>query len=340
MEVQMNLKGKKVFVTGAGGFIGSHLVEALLAKGCTVKALAQYNSRGLHGWLDSIDTAHKDSLQIFLGDVRDPNQMKELTEDVQVVFNLAALIAIPYSYSAPDSYIDTNVKGALNIVQAARTNSIEKVIQISTSEVYGTAQIVPISETHILRGQSPYAASKIGADQIAMSFYHAFGTPVSIIRPFNTFGPRQSARAVIPTIISQLARGEQRVKLGAISPTRDFTYVDDTASGIISAAETDASIGQTINLGTGHEFSIGETAELIARIMNTEIKIETENKRIRPESSEVERLCSDNSKAAKILNWHPKLEGKKGFEEGLKKTIDWFCNSENLALYRTEVYNK
>lgn len=336
----MNLKSKKVFVTGAGGFIGSHLVEALLARECRVKALVQYNSKGLHGWLENIDCPNKDSLEIVLGDVRDPNQMKELTQDVQVIFNLAALIAIPYSYSAPDSYIDTNVKGALNIVQAARTNAVEKVVQVSTSEVYGTAQIVPIPETHILRGQSPYAASKIGADQIAMSFYHAFGTPVSVIRPFNTFGPRQSARAVIPTIISQIASGERQIKLGSISPTRDFTYVADTASGIIQSAEKDGSIGEVINLGTGYEFSIGKTAETIAKMMNVQIEIKTDNERIRPDASEVERLCSDNSKAARILDWQPSLTGENGFEQGLKKTIDWFSNASNLALYRTKAYNK
>lgn len=336
----MNLKGKKVFVTGAGGFIGSHLVEALLAKECSVKALVQYNSKGLHGWLDNIDSAKSESLEIVLGDVRDPNQMKELSQDVHVILNLAALIAIPYSYSAPDSYIDTNVKGALNIVQAARTNGVEKVVQVSTSEVYGTAQIVPIPETHILKGQSPYAASKIGADQIAMSFYHAFGTPVSVIRPFNTFGPRQSARAVIPTIISQIASGERQIKLGAVSPTRDFTYVEDTVSGIIQTAEMDASVGEVINLGTGHEFSIGQTAEIIAKIMNVGVEIKTENERIRPDKSEVERLCSDNSKAARILDWHPRLIGEKGFREGLIKTIEWFCDSSNLARYRTKAYNK
>ena len=332
-------KFKKILVTGADGFIGSHLVEHLIKSGNTVKAFVQYNSFNFWGWLENIPKELKSDLEVFSGDIRDSHGVKTALKDCDCVFNLAALIAIPYSYHSPDTYVDTNVKGALNVVQAARELGIEKVVQTSTSEVYGTAQFVPISEKHPLHAQSPYAASKIGADQIAMSFYYSFGVPVSIIRPFNTYGPRQSARAVIPTIITQIAKGERKIKLGALSPTRDFNYVADTVRGFSAVAFSENSIGEVINIGSGFEISIGETAKLIAEVMNTDIEIVSDEERFRPEKSEVNRLWADNTKAQKLLGWQPEYGGIDGFRRGLKTTAEWFSNPDNCKLYKSDIYN-
>jgi NAD dependent epimerase/dehydratase len=330
---------KKVLVTGADGFIGSHLVEALVERGFEVRPFVFYNSFGSWGWLDTLDPEVRRSLDVFAGDVRDPHGVKEAMRGYDAVFHLAALIAIPYSYHSPDTYVDTNVKGTLNIVQAARELGVEKVIHTSTSEVYGTAKSVPITEEHPLQGQSPYSASKIGADQIAWSFYASFDTPVTIVRPFNTYGPRQSARAVIPTIITQIANGQRRIKLGALHPTRDFNYVADTVRGFIAAAESEASIGEVINLGSGFEISIGDLAHLIAEAMGVEIEIETDDLRLRPEKSEVERLLASNEKAAALLGWQPEYSSREGLKRGLRATADWFADEANLRRYKAEVYN-
>lgn len=330
---------KKILVTGANGFIGSHLAEELVRQGYNVRAFVEYNSFNSWGWLDTAPEEIKKNIEVFSGDIRDPFGVKEAMKGCSHVLNLAALIAIPYSYHSPATSIDTNINGALNIVQAARELDVEKVIQTSTSEVYGTALYVPIDEEHPLQGQSPYSASKIGADQIAMSYYKSFDTPVSIIRPFNTYGPRQSARAVIPTIISQLANGKDTIKLGAISPTRDFNYVMDTVSGFISVMNSNNSIGEVINIGSNYEVSIGETAEMIADLMQVNLKIETDEQRLRPEKSEVNRLWAENKKAKELLNWEPSYGGKEGFRRGLKETIDWFTNPVNLAQYKADVYN-
>ncbi|WP_025028334.1 NAD-dependent 4,6-dehydratase LegB [Caldalkalibacillus mannanilyticus] len=334
----MNLKGKKILVTGADGFIGSHLTEALVRLGYDVRAFVYYNSFNSWGWLDESPLDIREQLEIFQGDIRDPHGVKQAMKGCDVVFHLAALIAIPYSYHSPDTYVDTNIKGTLNIVQAARECQVEKVIHTSTSEVYGTAQFVPITEAHPLQGQSPYSASKIGADQIAYSYYASFQTPVAIARPFNTYGPRQSARAVIPTIITQIASGQQKIKLGAIHPTRDFNYVQDTVSGFLALAESDRSNGEVINIGSNYEISIGETVQLIAELMNKEIEIETEEQRLRPEKSEVERLWACNKKAKELLNWEPHYAGKPGFSKGLQETIAWFTKEENLKKYKTGIY--
>jgi len=334
----VNLAGKKVFVTGAGGFIGSHLTEHLVKCGCDVHALVQYNSIGQWGWLENSNPEIKSSIKVSLGDVRDSFQMLELVKGIDIVFNLAALIAIPYSYSAPQSYIDTNIGGALNLAEAVKLNNCEQLIQISTSEVYGTAQFVPISEAHPLKGQSPYSASKIGADQIAMSFFHSFSTPITIIRPFNTYGPRQSSRAVIPTIITQIANGVKQIKLGATTPTRDFTFVSDTVNGITAAAGNIAVYGKTINLGTGYEFSIGQTANLIAQLMEQEIEIVSQEERMRPIDSEVERLLADNSLALRELDWTPRLAGEDGFKLGLRETIEWLTCETNLNYYKFDKF--
>lgn len=330
---------KKVLITGADGFIGSHLTEALIRQGYDVRAFVYYNSFNSWGWLDQSSNEIKKDLDVFAGDIRDPHGIKEAMKGCTHVLNLAALIAIPYSYHSPDTYVDTNIKGTLNVVQAARELNIEKVVHTSTSEVYGTAQYVPIDENHPLQGQSPYSASKIGADQIALSFYKSFDTPVSIIRPFNTYGPRQSARAVIPTIIGQLAAGNSNIKLGAISPTRDFNYVKDTVNGFISIMNSDNSNGEVINIGSNYEVSIGETAEMIADIMNVNLTIETDEQRIRPDKSEVERLWADNQKAKEIIGWEPNYGGRAGLRRGLEETIEWFTNPQNLASYKTDVYN-
>lgn len=332
-------KFKKFLVTGADGFIGSHLVEFLIRQGNEVKAFVQYNSFNFWGWIENIPEELKPKLEVFSGDIRDYHGVKTAMKDCDCVLNLAALIAIPYSYHSPDTYIDTNIKGALNVVQAARELEISKVVQTSTSEVYGTAQFVPMTEKHPLKGQSPYSASKIGADQIAMSFYYSFGVPVAIIRPFNTYGPRQSARAVIPTIITQIAQGKRKIKLGALSPTRDFNYVSDTVRGFVDIASSENSIGEVINIGSGFEVSIGDTAKLIAEVMGADIEIFSDEERIRPEKSEVNRLFADNTKAKKLLGWEPEFSGIDGFKRGLKKTADWFLKPENRKIYKSDIYN-
>ena len=335
----MKLENKKILVTGADGFIGSHLTEELIRRGFNVRAFVLYNSFNSWGWLDYAEPEIKRSLDIFSGDVRDPHGVKQAMKGCDVVFHLAALIGIPYSYHSPDTYIDTNVKGTLNIVQAARELGVAKVLHTSTSEVYGTARFVPITEEHPLQGQSPYSASKIGADQIAMSFYLSFGTPVSIVRPFNTYGPRQSARAVIPTVITQIASGSRKIKLGAMHPTRDFNYVKDTVNGFIAIAESDKTVGEVINIGSNYEVSIGDTVKLIAELMNKEIDIDTDQQRIRPENSEVERLWAENAKAKKLTGWEPAYGHREGFKCGLQETIDWFLNPEHLKQYKPGDYN-
>lgn len=333
------MRNKKILVTGADGFIGSHLVEELIRRGNDVRAFVLYNSFNSWGWLDHSDAEIKRSLDVFSGDIRDPYGVKQAMKGCDVVLHLAALIAIPYSYHSPATYVDTNVTGTLNVVQAARELGISKVVHTSTSEVYGTAQFVPITEAHPLQGQSPYSASKIGADQIAMSFYSSFKTPVSIIRPFNTYGPRQSARAVIPTIITQVARGERTLKLGAIHPTRDFNYVADTIEGFIAVAESDKSVGEVINVGSNYEITIGDTVRMIAEVMGTEVDIQTDEVRLRPEKSEVERLWADNSKASDLLGWKPLYAGLEGLKRGLSQTAEWFSDPENLRSYKSDIYN-
>ena len=324
---------KNVLVTGADGFIGSHLTEILVSKGHKVKALSQYNSFNNWGWLEDVNC--KDKIEILTGDIRDPHYCKFITKDVDIIFHLAALIAIPYSYIAPDSYVDTNIKGTLNICQAAKENGNIRVIHTSTSEVYGTAQYVPIDENHPLQAQSPYSATKIAADAMAMSFYNAFNLPVTIARPFNTYGPRQSARAVIPTIITQIANGEKEIKLGDVTPTRDFNYVDDTCHGFIALAECDESIGQTVNIGSNFEISIGDTLNLIKELIDSDVKFITDKQRIRPEKSEVFRLWCDNSKIKKLTGFKPQVDIK----EGLQRTIDWITQPDNLKKYKSEIYN-
>ena len=328
----------KVLVTGADGFIGSHLVETLVKNGHEVRAFVLYNSFNSWGWLDESDKSIRDSIDVFAGDIRDPHGVDKAVEKQEVILNLAALIAIPYSYHSPDTYIDTNIKGTLNILQAARRHGVKRVVQTSTSEVYGTAQYIPIDEVHPLHPQSPYAATKVGADQLALSFHASFDVPVGILRPFNTYGPRQSARAVIPTIISQLAN-KSKVKLGSLSPTRDFSFVQDTANGFLAAAQSDAIVGQTINLGSGFEISIKETAETIARLMNAKLELVDDEQRVRPENSEVERLHASIERAKTLLGWQPELKGLAGFETGLKKTIEWFSDPKNLSRYKADRYN-
>ncbi len=323
---------KKAAVTGADGFIGSHLTEALLKEGYHVRALAQYNSFNNWGWLEGIN--HPE-LEVVTGDVRDPNFCREFVKGCDTVFHLAALIAIPYSYVAPDSYVDTNVKGTLNICQAARDAGVERLLVTSTSEVYGTARYVPIDENHPRQPQSPYSASKIGADAIALSFYNAFELPVTIVRPFNTYGPRQSARAIIPTIISQIAAGEREIKVGDLTPTRDFNFVSDTARGFIALARSPLTVGQEVNIATGTEISMQDTLSTIARLMDADVKWVKDPARIRPAGSEVFRLCGDNTKIRELTDWEPLV----GIEEGLAETISWFVNPENLARYKTNIYN-
>ncbi|WP_286691563.1 MULTISPECIES: NAD-dependent 4,6-dehydratase LegB [unclassified Brevundimonas] len=334
----MQLNGKRILVTGADGFIGSHLVERLVRDGHRVRAFVQYNSFGHRGWLDQSPAEVQADLDVFAGDVRDPYGVRTAMTGCDVVLHLAALIAIPYSYHSPGAYVDTNVTGTLNIVQAARDLGVERVVPTSTSEVYGTARFVPMTEDHPLQGQSPYSASKIGADQIALSFHAAFGTPVSLVRPFNTYGPRQSARAVIPTVITQLAAGARQVKLGALSPTRDFSHVSDTVAGIIAVAECDAAIGGVTNLGSGFEVSIGDTARLIAERMGADIEIVSEAERLRPEASEVERLFADTRRVQTLTGWRPAYAGLEGFARGLDDTIGWFRDPANLSRYRPGTY--
>ena len=329
----------RVLVTGADGFIGSHLTETLVRAGYEVRAFVLYNSFDSRGWLDRCEADVAGKFEVFAGDVRDPNGVREATRGCDAVLHLAALIGIPYSYHSPDSYVDTNVKGTLNIVQAARDLGVRKVVHTSTSEVYGTARFVPITEEHPLQGQSPYSASKIGADQIALSFHASFGTPVTIVRPFNTYGPRQSTRAVIPTIISQIAAGARRIKLGALHPTRDFNYVADTVAGFLAALRCDRAAGQVINLGSNFEVSIGEVARTIAEAMSTEIEIVADPQRLRPSNSEVERLWAATDKARELLQWQPGYGGLEGFRRGLAETIEWYRNPANLMSFRHGEYS-
>jgi len=335
----MNLISKKILVTGADGFIGSHLTEYLVQQGVNVRAFVYYNSFNSWGWLDEASEDVRQSLDVFAGDIRDPHGVRAAMKGCDVVLHLAALIAIPYSYHSPDTYIDTNVKGTLNVVQAARDLGVERVVHTSTSEVYGTARFVPITEAHPLQGQSPYSASKIGADQIAQSFFHSFATPVTTIRPFNTYGPRQSARAVIPTIISQLAAGARELKLGALHPTRDFNYVRDTVRGFVALAECDAAIGKVVNIGSNYEVSIGDTAALIAELMGREVELVSDEQRFRPAGSEVERLWADNQLARELTGWAPEYPSIEGLKRGLTETIDWFTQEANLRRYKTGIYN-
>ena len=330
---------RKVLVTGAAGFIGSHLAEELVRRNFGVRAFVHYNSLGSHGWLDSASPEIRDQLDVFAGDIRDPNGVRTAMKGCDAVLHLAALIAIPYSYHSPDTYVETNITGTLNVLQAARDLDVSQVVHTSTSEVYGTAQAVPITEEHSLQGQSPYSASKIGADQLALSFERSFGTPVTVVRPFNTYGPRQSARAVIPTIITQIAAGSRKVKLGSIHPTRDFNYVADTVEGFIAALGTRAGIGEVVNIGSGFEISIGDIAKTIAASMGATIEIEQDAVRLRPERSEVDRLCASNAKAQKLLGWSPRIGGIEGLRNGLEQTIAWFTRAENLSRYRENVYN-
>ena len=329
----------KILVTGADGFIGSHLTEALVRAGHDVRAFVLYNSFNSWGWLDQCSEDVRRGFEVFAGDIRDPNGVRTAMKGCDTVLHLAALIAIPYSYHSPDTYIDTNVKGTLNVVQAARDLGVVKVVHTSTSEVYGTARFVPITENHPLQGQSPYSASKIGADQIAMSFHASFGTPVTILRPFNTYGPRQSARAVIPTIITQIANGRRQIKLGAVRPTRDFNYVSDTVAGFVAALDSSRTNGEVINLGSNFEISVGDTARTIAEVMGAEVEIVTDEERLRPEKSEVERLWASNAKARELLGWQPRYGGLEGFRRGLAETVAWFRQPSNLAPYKSNIYN-
>lgn len=329
----------RVLVTGADGFIGSHLCEYLVRLGYDVKAFILYNSFNSWGWLDSCEDQIKRELEIFAGDIRDPNGVEVAMHGCDSVLHLAALIGIPYSYHSPDTYVDTNVKGTLNVLQAARRHNLSKVIHTSTSEVYGTAQYVPINESHPLNAQSPYAATKVGADQLASSFHRSFDLPVITLRPFNTYGPRQSARAVIPTIISQIAMGKSEIKLGALTPTRDFNFVEDTVAAYEAALRSDRAAGEVINVGSNFEVSIGETASLILELMHKEVEITSDEQRLRPDLSEVERLWCDNRKALDLLDWQPQFSGLDGLKRGLEKTIQWFSDTQNLANYKSDIYN-
>lgn len=331
----MNLTGKKVLVTGADGFIGSHLVEALIKEGCEVRAFVFYNSFNSWGWLDTFPPSLLEKVEIFTGDIRDPNGVATAVKDCNIVFHLAALIAIPFSYHSPDSYIDTNIKGTLNVLQASKQYNIEKILVTSTSEVYGTAQYAPIDEKHPYQGQSPYSATKIGADRLAESFYRSFDTPVVIVRPFNTYGPRQSARAIIPTVITQLLSGALSLKIGSLSPTRDFNYVKDTASGFIALAKSDQSIGQEVNIASGSEYSVFDVAKFLISEINPNAIITSDDKRLRPDASEVFRLIGDNKKIRTLTGWSPNYD----FYSGLRETINWFKVHENLIRYKSYIYN-
>ena len=323
----------KVFVTGADGFIGSHLVEMLIDEGYDVTALCLYNSFGSIGWLNNIPQEKKDNIKVVFGDIRDSSLIRESMRGCEIIFHLAALIAIPYSYVAPSSYVETNIQGTLNILNLARELNISRLIHTSTSETYGTAQYVPINESHPLSAQSPYAASKIGADQMALSFWKSFELPITILRPFNTYGPRQSNRAVIPQIITQIANKKRKIRLGITSPTRDFNFVNDTCSAFIEVAKSSKTIGEVVNSASNFEISIYETANLIAELMDSPIEIESDKERIRPENSEVTRLYGSNAKIISLTNWKPKYSGLNGFRKGLEITIEWFLNPKNLAYY-------
>lgn len=330
---------KRVLVTGADGFIGSHLTEILVRDGYDTRAFVMYNSLNSWGWLDRAPKDVAGQFEVVAGDIRDPQGIAEAMEGVDIVLHLAALIAIPFSYRSPDAYVQTNVTGTLNVLQAARRLGTLRVVSTSTSEVYGTAQFVPISEEHPLNAQSPYAATKVGADQMAMSFQRSFETPIALLRPFNTYGPRQSARAVIPTIISQIAAGSRQIKLGSLTPTRDFTFVRDTARGFIQAMECDAAIGQVTNIGSGFEISIGDTVSAIAEAMAVKVEVVEDEVRLRPRASEVERLFACTEKAKKLFEWSPKFCGRDGFVRGLAETAEWFQDPANLAAYKTDRYN-
>ena len=329
----LRLETKTTLITGADGFIGSHLTEMIVKRVGKVKALSYYNSFNYWGWLEDIDCFN--DIEVLTGDVRDPHYCMQIAKDVDIIFHLAALIGIPYSYVAPDSYVDTNIKGTLNICQAALENGCERLIHTSTSEVYGTAQYVPIDEKHPLKPQSPYSASKLGADAMAKSFHNAFGLPLTIARAFNTYGPRQSARAIIPTIITQIASGKKRIKLGDLTPTRDLSYVEDVCRGFIALAECEKAIGETVNIGSNFEISIGDVVDNIKEIMNSDVQVITDNARLRPEKSEVFRLWCDNTKIRELTGFEPKYSIK----EGLKKTIAWFTNPNNLRKYKSDIYN-
>ena len=324
---------ERALVTGADGFIGSHLTEMLVGRGYKVTALAQYNSFNDWGWLDKISC--KEVVEVITGDIRDPHFCKHIAQDIDIIFHLAALIAIPYSYIAPDSYVDTNIKGTLNICQAAKENNVQRVIHTSTSEVYGSAKYVPIDEKHPMQAQSPYSASKIAADSMAISFYNSFDLPVTIARPFNTYGPRQSARAVIPSIITQIANGKEFIRLGDISPTRDFNYVEDTCRGFIALAECENAIGQTVNIGSNYEISIGDTLNLIKDIMKSDVEFIADEQRYRPGKSEVFRLWCDNTLIENLTGFKPKVN----IQEGLERTIKWFRDADNLENYKADIYN-
>jgi NAD dependent epimerase/dehydratase len=332
-------QAKKVLITGADGFIGSHLTETLTRRGYNVRAFVYYNSFNSWGWLDKCSEDVKGKFEVFTGDIRDPYGVKSAMRDCDYVLHLAALIAIPFSYHSPDSYVDTNIKGTLNVLQAARELGVERLIHTSTSEVYGTAVSVPINEQHPLSGQSPYSATKIAADQLAYSFYASFNLPVVTVRPFNTFGPRQSARAVIPTIITQIANGAKEIRLGSITPTRDFSFVNDTVSGFTAALESKLGVGEVVNLGNNFEISIQDTANLISECMGKKITLISDEIRLRPDNSEVERLWADNSKANRLFAWEPTYQGYEGLRKGLSETIEWFTNKDNLKLYKSEIYN-
>ena len=333
-------KGKStILVTGADGFIGSHLTESLVRQGYKVRAFVMYNSFNSWGWLDKCDDDVKGNFEVISGDIRDPHGVKQAMKGCDAVLHLAALIAIPFSYHSPDTYIETNVKGTLNILQAARELDIKRLIHTSTSEVYGTAKFVPITEEHRLQGQSPYSASKIGADQLAYSFYSSFDLPVVIVRPFNTYGPRQSSRAIIPTVITQIASGSHEINLGSVTPTRDFNYVKDIAQGFSAALSSQNGLGEVINFGSNSEISIGDTVKTIAELMNKKVVVSTDNERVRPKNSEVERLVADNSKAKKLFGWEPKYVGPEGFKKGLAETIEWFVKPENIKQYKSDIYN-
>ena len=335
----MDLVGKKILVTGADGFIGSHLVESLVSNGHDVRAFVMYNSFNSWGWLDQSSSEIQASIDVIAGDIRDPYGVTKAMEGCDVVLHLAALISIPFSYEAPDAYVSTNINGTLNVLQAARKLGTQRVVCTSTSETYGTAQFVPITESHPMNGQPPYAATKIGADQLALSFYQSFDLPVTVLRPFNTYGPRQSARAVIPTIISQISKGARQIELGSLEPTRDFTFVRDTAKGFMQAAACDKALGQAVNIGSGFEISIEETAELICKVMNADVEIRQDPRRLRPPKSEVERLFAGVDLAKELFGWNAEYAGRDGFIRGLAETAQWFQDPKNLNRYRPDTYS-